>query len=171
LKLKDAKIAQCASLLARNPDTLRRNANILKDELKLTPAKIATSASLLGSNPDTLRRNANILKDELKLTPAKIATHANLLARNPDTLITIATWYTSKGIDWKTDASMLTYDLSRIKTSFNFLTRKCNIPLQAIGKTRLSRFKVKPDHQKKVDCHIFMSLDPRNKLKILDQFF
>jgi hypothetical protein len=86
--LKPDKIAQCASLLGRDPDTLRTNFNVLRTEFGLKPDKIAQCASLLGSNPDTLRTNFNVLKTEFGLKPDKIAQCASLLGRDPDTLRT-----------------------------------------------------------------------------------
>ena len=86
LGLSKSKIAQCASLLGRDPDTLKKNANILQVGLGLSNSKIAQCASLLNRDPDTLKKNATILKDELGLSKSKIAQCASLLGRDPDTL-------------------------------------------------------------------------------------
>ena len=57
--LSKSKIATCASLLGSDPDTLKKNANILQVELGLSTSKIAQCASLLTCNPDTLRQKAS----------------------------------------------------------------------------------------------------------------
>ena len=185
---------QLVPLLGRDPETLQRNARLLKEmglssskiatyanllcmnpdtlqrnarllqEMGLSSSKIATYASLLGRDPDTLQRNASLLK-EMGLSSKQIATAATLLGRDPQTLQRNARWFEAHDMEWRTDVLLLAKSTKRIESALKFLTEDCGIPRKLLSTRTITRFN--DEDRKKIVWASFASSSTSEKCSII----